>query len=64
MKTNREKMKCPKCGGDMNHHAEKVEFTAALKDPKTVDAALGGVLEEFHYCPNCGIGASRRAISS
>jgi len=60
MKTNRPKMKCPNCGSDMNQHAEKVDYTSALRDPKAVDSDLGGVIEEFHTCPKCGSGASRR----
>jgi len=60
MKPQRPKMKCPDCGADMNHHAEKIDYTAALRDPKASDPVLGGVIEEFHTCPKCGAGASRR----
>lgn len=54
-------MKCPRCGAEMNMHAEKVDYTAALKDPKAVDPVLGGVVKEFHTCSKCGGSASRRA---
>jgi ribosomal protein S27AE len=58
--TTRPTMICPKCGSEMNEHAEK------LLDPtspqEAADPALGGLLEEFHTCPNCGANASRQAI--
>ena len=47
----REKMRCPVCGGEMNLHAEKVDYS--LADPRSVDPELGGALEEFHTCPRC-----------
>lgn len=49
-----EKMKCKECGVEMNHHADKVDYTAALEHPEAMDPDLGGVLEEFHTCPGCG----------
>ena len=49
---NRKKLRCP-CGAEMNRHAEKVDYSAALADPSLFDPALGGALEEFHTCPNC-----------
>jgi ribosomal protein S27AE len=50
-------MQCPKCGGTMNHHGEKVVYgTGGQADPE-----LGGVLEELHACPRCGYVASRPA---
>lgn len=61
MKPQLPKLKCPNCGAEMNHHAEKIDYTAGLKDPRLVDATLGGVLDEYHMCPKCGAGASRRA---
>jgi hypothetical protein len=47
-------MKCPDCGIDMNHHADKINYSAALAAPGTADAELGGVIEEVHTCPGCG----------
>jgi hypothetical protein len=44
---------CSMCGGEMNFHAEKVDYGAALADPALADASLGGVLEEFYTCPAC-----------
>lgn len=54
-------MKCPNCGEDMNHHAEKVDYAGGMNLPESVDPAVGGELKEFHTCPKCGISASRPA---
>jgi predicted RNA-binding Zn-ribbon protein involved in translation (DUF1610 family) len=56
-----EQMRCPKCGAAMNHHAEKIDYAAALEDPAAADPALGGVLEEVFTCPRCGNIEMRRA---
>lgn len=49
------KMICPKCGTQMNHHADKLDYTIALTKLNVVDPNLGGILEEVHTCPkpNC-----------
>lgn len=60
MLKQKPKMKCPACGAAMNHHAYKVDYYAALRDPASMDKDLGGVMEEFHTCPKCGSNASRR----
>jgi len=44
-------MICPKCGTEMNHHADKIDY--AGKD-ELFDAAIGGVLKEIYTCPKCG----------
>lgn len=59
---SKEKMKCPVCKVDMNHHAEKIDYTAALSDTGAMDTELGGVIEEVHTCPECGDVEVRRAI--
>ena len=51
-------MVCPSCGGEMNHHAEKLVLPTGPGD--VVDPVLGGVVEEMHACPACGTGASCR----
>lgn len=53
MIAGREKEKCPRCGGDMNFHAEKVDYSRTLADPREMDPDLDGALEEFHTCPVC-----------
>jgi ribosomal protein S27AE len=52
--TEANPMICPVCGVAMNHHADKIDYNAALQDPTAADAGLGGVIEEAHTCPECG----------
>ena len=60
-KTN--KMICPDCGVAMNHHADKIDYTAALDNAEAADPDLGGVLEEAHTCPECGRTHTRLATT-
>lgn len=55
-----EKMICPKCGFKMNHHSDKL-VRGSDSHLQELDEYLGGFLEEFHACPNCGAVASRPA---
>ena len=48
-----KKMLCQKCVAEMNHHADKLDFTTALTAPEAVDPEFGGILEEVHTCPHC-----------
>ena len=57
----KSKLQCPECGVDLNHHAEKLDYAAALEEPEAVDPDLGGIVEEAHTCPECGKTHSRRA---
>lgn len=52
-------MKCPDCGAEMNHHADKLDYGAAADDAS--DTAEGGVIIEAHTCPACGRTATRAA---
>ena len=52
------KMICAKCGAEMNHHANKVDYD--VDDALSIDPAFDGVVEEVHACPNCGYIASRQ----
>ena len=52
------KMKCPDCGIDMNHHAYKVDYSA---ESGRLESEFGGVLQEVHCCPRCGRTAMRLA---
>ena len=52
--TERDRMVCPTCGVEMNLHAEKVDYADAPAEAEGFDADLGGVVEEFHACPECG----------
>jgi hypothetical protein len=40
---------CPKCGGQMNRHAEKVDYGAA---PAQTDPRFEGAVMEFFTCPS------------
>jgi predicted RNA-binding Zn-ribbon protein involved in translation (DUF1610 family) len=55
------KMICPDCGLEMNHHAEKICYTDALNQTGAVDPVFGGILEEAHTCPGCGKTDMRKA---
>jgi ribosomal protein S27AE len=61
MSKHKDKMICPKCGAEMNHHADKLVYPTSPEDAKKMNATLGGVIEETHCCPGCGTVASRRA---
>jgi rRNA maturation endonuclease Nob1 len=56
---DKPKMICPYCGAEMNHHAMKIDYS--VDDPSSIDPAFGGVVQEAHYCPECGRSALRQA---
>ncbi len=49
-----DKMKCPNCGADMNHHADKLVY-----DDDATDACEDGRILEAHACRVCGHSATR-----
>lgn len=53
-------MRCPKCGAEMNRHAEKLVYPETAAEARRADPALGGLIEEMHACPNCGNVEARR----
>lgn len=53
------KMICPECGVEMNHHALKVDYN--VDDPAAIDPDFGGVVNEAHTCPDCHLTQLRRA---
>ena len=57
----RDSMKCPKCGAEMNCHAEKPVDPLSAKEDAA--AAQGALVEEIHLCPRCGFAESRRLIA-
>lgn len=57
----KEKMICPDCRVEMNHHSDKLVYASDPPQAGTIDTHLGGFIEEFHTCPKCGSGASRHA---
>ena len=52
-------MMCPSCGVEMNHHSDKVVYATDPQAIRQADPALGGVIAEFHTCPECGGADSR-----
>ncbi|HKZ02755.1 MAG TPA: hypothetical protein VJ180_10965 [Pyrinomonadaceae bacterium] len=55
------KMVCPDCGIAMNHHAMKIDYANGPDEEIAADPVFGGVLQEAHTCPNCGITELRKA---
>ncbi len=56
----KKNMICPRCGAEMNNHAEKVSYET-VEEGRKADAVFGGVVEEIHTCPGCGNVESRTA---
>lgn len=56
------KMICPDCGVEMNHHANKTDYSNDT--PEEVGAGLGGTLEEAHICPECGKTVMRKPVET
>lgn len=57
----KNKLICPQCGGEMNHHADKLVYPPKAEDRHQPYGDFGGVVEETHACPGCGAVASRLA---
>ena len=55
------KVICPRCGIEMNHHSDKIVYAADPGQAAPTDPTMGGFIEEFHTCPECGGGATRHA---
>ena len=51
-------MKCPSCNLEMNHHADKIDYS--LIDP--AEPEFGSALQEVHSCSGCGLTETRAAI--
>lgn len=52
-----DKMNCPDCGAEMNHHADKLVYGEAPEGAGESDA--DGRILEAHTCPGCGRSATR-----
>jgi ribosomal protein S27AE len=61
MATQEQKMICPWCGAEMNHHADKLMDPITPEDRKHFNPNLDGVVKEMHSCPSCGAVESRQA---
>jgi len=55
-----DKMICPHCNIEMNHHCDKIVYNLDANVAGNTDPGLGGIVEEFHSCPKCGNSAARR----
>lgn len=58
---SKNKMICPRCGVEMNHHSDKLVYATDRRDVAAIDPTQGGFIEEFHTCPKCGDAASRHS---
>ncbi len=47
---SKHEMVCPGCGGPMNYHAEKIDYSVP---EDLIDPAFGGAVEETYFCPRC-----------
>ena len=59
MSRNLNKMICPNCGAEMNHHSDKIVYTMGSAVEAANTSAAEEVYKEFHSCPACGASASR-----
>jgi ribosomal protein S27AE len=50
-----KKMICPRCGTEMNHHAEKLVYESGSAENRAPDQPPWNI-EEMHTCPACGAG--------
>jgi predicted RNA-binding Zn-ribbon protein involved in translation (DUF1610 family) len=54
-----ETMRCPRCGAQMNHQANKL-VEPVTREEAEASTAAGGILILVFACPNCGYVDSRR----
>jgi len=54
-----ETMRCPRCGAEMNHQANKLVEPLTAEEVEA-SAVLGGILLAVFACPQCGYVASTR----
>ncbi len=59
MEETKKKIKCPKCGNEMNHHADKIIAEVSDDNLKYYDDAFAGALEVHYKCPDCGATLSK-----
>jgi hypothetical protein len=57
------KMICPACGAEMNHHAEKLVYASPAEPGYDPSFGLSPSELEADSRPGCGSGASRRGQS-
>ena len=54
-------MRCPDCGVEMNHHADKPVDPVSADEAARIDPVLGALVAEAHTCPECGKAYTRPA---
>jgi uncharacterized C2H2 Zn-finger protein len=54
-----ETMRCPRCGAEMNHQANKL-VEPVTREEAVASREVGGILVLVFACPKCGFVASRR----
>ena len=47
----KNRMICPRCGAEMNHHAMKIDYSQTPDE--SYASVFEGLLEEVHSCPHC-----------
>jgi predicted RNA-binding Zn-ribbon protein involved in translation (DUF1610 family) len=52
-------MRCPRCGAEMNHQANKL-VEPLTREEAEAGALVGGIVLAVFACANCGYVASRR----
>ena len=53
-------MRCDRCGGEMNHQADKLVHPVTAAEVAAITPALDGVIEAVFACPTCGFIDARR----
>jgi uncharacterized C2H2 Zn-finger protein len=54
-----ETMRCPRCGAEMNHQANKL-VEPVTREEAEARGTLAGILLAVFACPHCGYVACRR----
>ena len=55
-------MECPRCGAQMNHHADKVVTPVTDQEHAHADETFDGVVKQAYLCPSCGHDEFRVAL--
>ena len=58
---NPDKVMCPSCKVQMNHHCEKVLYNPDPPENAQPDLTVGGFVAQLHTCPACGGSATGHA---
>ena len=50
----RPSLTCPRCGGEMNHQADKLVHPRTVEEADRISLAFDGIIERVFACPACG----------